>query len=125
MERLLQEVGGEREEDGEQDAGDGEDAAVGKVRKEVDDRPSHRADQQESEDQRRNQPISGGANDRADDEDDKGDESDAAEDDDVAPVEALAGEQFGERRGDRIVGVPDEQIEQEAPDHHDADGGGE
>ena len=43
----------------------------------------------------------------------------------VAALEWLAAEQFGERRGDRVVAVPDEQIEQEPAEEHDADGNGE
>ena len=49
MERLLQEVGREREEDCEQDAGDGEDARVREVGEEKDDHAADDADGEEPE----------------------------------------------------------------------------
>ena len=49
----------------------------------------------------------------------------AAEHLDVASVERLAREQPGERRGDGMLGLPHEQIEQQPAEEHDADGDGE
>ena len=49
---------------------------------------------------------------------------DRAEHDEIAPVEALAGEELGEGGGERIVGVPHEQAEEEPAGHHDADDDG-
>ena len=58
-------------------------------------------------------------------EDDGRAERGAAEHLAVASVERLAGEQPGEGRGDRMFGLPDEQIEQEPAKEHDADDDGE
>ena len=45
-----------------------------------------------------------------------------AEHADVAPRERLAAVELGERRGERIFGVPDEEIEQQPAEEHDTDG---
>ncbi len=43
----------------------------------------------------------------------------------IAALEGLLCEEPGEGRGDRIFGLPHEEIEQEPSDHDDADGDGE
>ena len=62
------------------------------------------------------------ADDHADDEDDQRERGSDAEHADVAPCERLAAEELGEWRGQRIFGVPDEEIEQQPAEEHDADG---
>ena len=62
------------------------------------------------------------ADDHAGDEDDQRESGGDAEHADVAPRERLAAEELGERRGQRIFGVPDEEIEQQPAEEHDADG---
>ena len=114
MERLLQKIGADREQDGEGDAADRKDASIGKVGKEMHDDPAHEPDAQEDEHGRRHQ-LEGRAvaNDEAEEKHERRAEQSCAEHDEVAAFERRAGEELGEGRGERILGVPHEEIEQE------------
>ena len=109
MERLLQDVGGDREEDGEGDAANREDARVRQVREKNARRSGARArNGQEGEHASAHELTGSDADDDADDEEQHCDGRSDGEHADVAPLERLAGEQLGERRDDRVVAVPDE-----------------
>ena len=126
MERLVQEIGADREQHGEGDAADREDAGVGKIGEEIDDDPPHQPDGQECQHESRDELTGRAADNAADDKDDQPRRSAVpAEHDDIAPVEHLLREQPGERRGEGMLGLPHEQIEQEPAEEHDADGDGQ
>src|SRR5581483_6926565 len=122
MERLLDEIGAYGKQHGEQDPADGEDAGIRKIGEEKDYGAPQRADEEEAEHERADQHEDRRARDAPDDEDECRRARRGAQDDQIAPVEALAGEELGEGRGDGILGMPDEQAEQEPPRHDDADG---
>jgi hypothetical protein len=73
MERLLQEIGDEREQDREGDAADGEDARVGKIREEVDDGAAHSANAEKSEQTSRHESKTCRIDDAGHDQDQRGD----------------------------------------------------
>ena len=79
MESLVQQIGDDREQHGEGDAADGEDARVRKVREQVDDQPAHESDGQKGEDETGHQLEGGAADQRADHEHDARNERGAAE----------------------------------------------
>ena len=91
----------------------------------MDDGPAQQANAHEGEHKSRHQLTGRAADQDATHQDDGRAERGAAEHLAVASVERLAGEQPGEGRGDRMFGLPEEQIEQEPAEKHDADHGGE
>ena len=125
MERLLEAERGERKEQGEQNAADHEDPSPGEIGEEMNDGAAQEPEADEDEhgdrDQLVGRRIEEGGDDEANDREQRG----GAEHHDVAFVEWIAPEQFGEGRGERILRLPDEQVEQEPAEEHDADGDGE
>ena len=100
----------------------GENSPVRQVRKDLHDGPPHQPETHEDEHADAHELAGRIADDHAGDEDDQRESGGDAEHADVAPRERLAAEELGERRGQRIFGVPDEEIEQQPAEEHDADG---
>ncbi len=81
MEGLLQEIGADREEHGEGDAADREDARVRKVWEEIDDDPANQPDAHEGEHESRHELTGCAAENAADNKDDRRNERGNAEHD--------------------------------------------
>jgi hypothetical protein len=125
MEGLLEEIGADREEHGEGNAANREDARVRKVWEEKHDGPANEPDAHEGEHESRHELTGCVAENAADNKDDRRNECGNAEHENIAGLEGLLCEEPGEGEGDRIFGLPHEEIEQEPSDHDDADGDGE